>query len=163
MALWRDREGNDQGTRDSAGQRKRDVELNPVKPTTYSALTKDIETAPQMFLLGWYADYPDPQNWLSSYWKTGAQAWSMVGYSNPDLDTLLNKADATLDRDARMTLYGDAQDMIIDDCPRAFVYHTVQAFLVNPWVKEYQPNPMDLHWPGSFAPIIIDINTSMMP
>jgi hypothetical protein len=32
--------------------------------TTYTSLTKDIETAPLAFILGWCADYPDPQNWL---------------------------------------------------------------------------------------------------
>ena len=46
------------------------ISLNPVDPTTYTALTKDIETSPLMFRLGWCADYPDPQNWLSVYWKT---------------------------------------------------------------------------------------------
>ena len=140
-----------------------DVELNPVEPTTYSALTKDIETAPQLFLLGWCADYPDPQNWLSAYWKTGAQAWMMVGYSNEDLDSLLTDADSTLERDARMAKYAQAQDMIVGDCPAAFMYHDVQAFLVKPWVKDYEPNPMDFQWPGSFDPISVDIDLSMMP
>jgi oligopeptide transport system substrate-binding protein len=49
-----------------------EVTLDPVEPTTYTALTKDIATAPLAFILGWCADYPDPQNWLSVYWKTGA-------------------------------------------------------------------------------------------
>ena len=34
-----------------------------------------------MFILGWCADYPDPQNWLSVYWKTGAFG-ERIGYSN---------------------------------------------------------------------------------
>jgi len=140
-----------------------DVELNPVEPTTYSALTKDISTAPQLFLLGWCADYPDPQNWLSVYWKTGAQAWQMVGYSNPELDALLEKADSTLDQDERLELYDQAQNMMIDDCPAAFVYHDVQAFLVKPWVKGYQTCTMDFQWPGSFAPLTVEIDTSMLP
>lgn len=140
-----------------------DVELNPVEPTTYSALTKDIDTAPQLFLLGWCADYPDPQNWLSAYWKTGAQAWSMVGFSDAELDTMLEDADTTLDADVRMALYAQAQDMVIDDCPAAMMYNTVQAYLVKPWVQGLTPNPLDFNWPGSFAPAEIDIDTSMMP
>ena len=62
-------------------------------PTTYTALTKDIKTAPQTFILGWCADYPDPQNWLSVYWKTGAFG-ERIGYSNKDLDKLMDQADA---------------------------------------------------------------------
>lgn len=140
-----------------------DVELNPVEPTTYSALTKDVETAPQLFLLGWCADYPDPQNWLSGYWKTGAQAYLMVGFSDPEIDAALTEADSTLDQEERMALYARAQDMVIDDCPAAFMYHTTNNYLVKPWVKGLQPNPMDFTWPGSFAPTSIDIDTSLLP
>ncbi len=64
------------------------VKLNPVEPTAYTALTKDIKTAPQVFILGWCADYPDPQNWLSVYWKTGAFG-ARIGYSNKELDKLM--------------------------------------------------------------------------
>ena len=73
-----------------------DVKLNPVESTTYTALTKDVKTAPQAFILGWCADYPDPQNWLSVYWKTGAFG-ERIGYSNADFDALVNKADVELD------------------------------------------------------------------
>ena len=75
-----------------------DVKLNPVESTTYTALTKDVKTAPQAFILGWCADYPDPQNWLSVYWKTGAFG-ERIAYSNPELDALLTKADVELDPD----------------------------------------------------------------
>jgi oligopeptide transport system substrate-binding protein len=140
-----------------------DVELDPVEPTSYAALTKDKSTAPQLFLLGWCADYPDPQTWLSSFWKTGAHAYEMVGFSDPDLDALLEKADSTLDRERRMELYDEAQDLIIDDCPGAFMFHTVQAFLVKPWVKGCKPNPLDFDWPGSFEPLSIEIDASLKP
>ena len=66
--------------------------LDPVESTTYTALTKDIKTAPLAFILGWCADYPDPQNWLSVYWKTGAFG-ERIGYSNKDLDALMDQAD----------------------------------------------------------------------
>ena len=62
-----------------------------------------------MFILGWCADYPDPQNWLSVYWKTGAFG-ERIGYSNPDLDALVDKADVELDPAKRMELYQQAQD-----------------------------------------------------
>ncbi len=140
-----------------------DVELNPVEPTTYSALTKDIETAPQLFLLGWCADYPDPQTWISAYWKTGAQAWNMVGYSNAEVDEKIAMADTSLDQDVRIQLYQEAQDLIIADCPAAFMYHTTQAFLVKPWVTGIEPFAMDVLWPGSYEPTSVDIDTSLLP
>ncbi len=87
-----------------------EISLNPVESTTYTALTKDIETAPLAFILGWCADYPDPQNWLSVYWKTGAFG-ERIGYSNPEFDALVDQADKELDPAKRMELYQQAQDL----------------------------------------------------
>ncbi len=140
-----------------------DIELNPVESTTYTALTKDRETAPQMFILGWCADYPDPQNWLSVYWKTGAFG-ERIGYSNLDFDALVDEADTTTDPARRMELYQQAQDMLIDDCPGAFMWNNVNRYLVKPWVQGLELTPQDGGWPGQYGSVInIDIDTSMLP
>jgi oligopeptide transport system substrate-binding protein len=140
-----------------------DIELNPVEPTTYTALTKDRETAPQMFILGWCADYPDPQNWLSVYWKTGAFG-ERIAYSNLDFDALVDEADTTVDPATRADLYGQAQDLLIDDCPGAFMWNNVNAYLVKPWVMGLELTPQDAGWPGQYGSVInIDIDTSLLP
>ncbi|NJN53896.1 MAG: hypothetical protein HC804_03545 [Anaerolineae bacterium] len=139
-----------------------DIELNPVEPTTYTALTKDVETAPQMFILGWCADYPDPQNWLSVYWKTGAFG-ERIAYSNPDLDALLNEADTSTDQALRADLYQQAQDMLVQSSPGAFMWNNVNSYLVKPWVKGIETTPTDSNYPGQINPIVIDIDTEMMP
>jgi len=132
------------------------MELNPVEATTYTALTKDINTAPQVYILGWCADYPDPQNWLSVYWKTGAFG-QRIGYSNPDLDAKLNEADSTIDSAKRMTLYAEAQKMLTDTAPVAFFWNNVNSYLVKSWVKGIQTTPMDAGWPGDIDPLSITI------
>jgi oligopeptide transport system substrate-binding protein len=137
------------------------AKLNPVESTTYTALTKDIETAPQTFILGWCADYPDPQNWLSVYWKTGGFG-ERIGYSNPDFDALVNEADTTSDPAKRMELYAQAQDLLTEGAPVAFFWNNVNAYLVKPWVKGIQTTPQDT-WVGSYAAESITIDTSMIP
>lgn len=139
-----------------------EIELNPVEPTTYTALTKDRETAPQMFILGWCADYPDPQNWLSVYWKTGAFG-ERIGYSNAEFDALVDEADVSTDPERRMDLYQQAQDVLLDSAPGAFMWNNVNSYLVKPWVMGYELTPQDTDWPGSNNPITVDIDTSMMP
>ena len=139
-----------------------DISLNPVESTTYTALTKDVNTAPQLFILGWCADYPDPQNWLSVYWKTGAFG-ERIGYSNPDLDAKLVEADSTVDPVARMPLYAEAQKMLTDGAPVAFMWNNVNSYLVKPWVKGIVQTPQDAGWPGDVAPLSITIDTSMLP
>jgi oligopeptide transport system substrate-binding protein len=139
-----------------------DVKLNPVEPTTYTALTKDVKTAPLAFILGWCADYPDPQNWLSVYWKTGGFG-ERIAYSNADFDALVNQADVELDPAKRADLYQQAQDVLLDSIPGAFVWNSLNSYLVKPWVKGVITTPQDSDWAGSINPAGITIDASMMP
>ena len=140
-----------------------DMKLDPVEPTTFTSLTKDIKTAPQMFILGWCADYPDEQNWLSVYWKTGGFG-ERIGYSNAEFDKLVNAADVELDPAKRTQLYADAQKLLTDGAPVAFMYNNVNNYLVKPWVKGIVTTPQDSDFPGSTGGVTeIDIDTSMLP
>lgn len=134
-----------------------DIALNPVESTTYTALTKDVNTAPQMFILGWCADYPDPQNWLSVYWKSSSSFASRIGYASTDLDTLLNQADSTIDPTERMQYYADAQKMLTDTAPVAYMWNNVNAYLVKPWVKGVVQTPQDSGWVGDNDPLSITL------
>jgi oligopeptide transport system substrate-binding protein len=133
-----------------------DMKLNPVEATAYSALTKDVSTAPQLYILGWCADYPDPQNWLSVYWLTGTQCEDF-GYSNLELDKLIKAADVEADPVKRMKLYDEAQKFMIGDVPNAILYIRPNAYLVKPWVKGINQTPMDAAWAGIMDPLSITI------
>jgi oligopeptide transport system substrate-binding protein len=137
-----------------------DVALNPVEPTTFTNLTKEQETSPQMFILGWCADYPDPQNWLSVYWKTGGFG-ERIAYSNAEFDALVNEADSTVDPATRSDLYNQAQELMVGTLPAAFMWNNVNAYLVKPWVTGIETTPQDSGFPGSINPIAIDIDTAM--
>jgi oligopeptide transport system substrate-binding protein len=139
-----------------------EMQLNPVESTTYTALTKDIATAPQVFILGWCADYPDPQNWLSVYWKTGAFG-ERIGYSNPELDALMAQADATVDPEPRMELYAQAQDMLVAGIPVAFMWNNSNNYLVKPWVTGFVRTPMDAGWIGDNDPLTIQVDEAAKP
>jgi oligopeptide transport system substrate-binding protein len=138
------------------------ISLNPVESTTYTALTKDIATAPSVFRLGWCADYPDQQNWLSVYWKTGGFG-QRIGYSNPEFDALVDQADVELDPAKRAELYQQAQEVLVAGAPVAFMYNTINHYMVKPWVKGIKTTPQDSAWPGDIDPINITIDTSMLP
>ncbi len=138
-----------------------DLKLNPVESTTYTALTKDINTAPQTFILGWCADYPDPQNWLSVYWKTGAFG-ERIGYSNKDFDALCDLADVELDPAKRAELYAQAQTLLTDGAPVAFAWNNQNNYLVKPWVKGIVTTPQDSAFPGATADTqMIDIDLAL--
>ena len=139
-----------------------DAKLNPVESTTYTALIKDSKTAPQMFILGWCADYPDPRNWLSVFWKMGDLA-ERIKYSNKELDKIMDQADTTLDSKARMDLYQKAQDMLVAGAPVAFMWNNANSYLVKPWVKGLKTTPQDWDWAGSQSLLSIDIDAAQVP
>ena len=132
-----------------------EIAFNPVTPDVYAQLVSDPATAPQMYILGWCGDFPDPQNWLSTYWRTGGFA-DRIGYSNPQLDALLDQADATRDPATRLQLYTQAQRVLVGDVPAAFSWNNLMAFLINPRVTGVRTTPMDM-WPGSKEPLGIMI------
>lgn len=134
-----------------------DIPLKPVEPTTFTSLVKDIATSPQMFIFGWCAKYPDPHNWLS-VWKTEAAGFGeRIGFSNPEIDDVLARADAELDPAKRADLYKQAQEMLVEGSYVAFLWNTINSYLVQPWVQGITQTPMDTDWPGSLVPTSITI------
>ncbi|NWG33689.1 MAG: peptide ABC transporter substrate-binding protein [Chloroflexi bacterium] len=140
-----------------------DIALDPVDPTTATALQKDPNTFPLLSRGGWCADYPDPQNWLSVYWRSNTTFASRPGYANPEFDALVDEADQTVDPAKRMELYAKAQQVLLNDIPAAFGYNTLNHYLVKPWVKGYLTTPQDAGFPGDVTPWTITIDTSMIP
>lgn len=139
-----------------------EVKLNAVDATTYANLTRDPKTSPQMSLQGWCALYPDPHYWLSAYWKTGTVA-ERFKYSNKSLDQLLTEADATTDASRRLDLYDKAHSTLLNDVPAVFLWHSVNAYLVKPWVKEYKPAPLNRWFPGDTTSARVDIDLALLP
>jgi len=140
-----------------------DIALDPVDATTFTALQKDPNTYPLMSRGGWCADYPDPQNWLSVYWRSDTTFAQRQGYANTQFDDLTRQADVETDPAKRADLYAQAQQILLNDIPAAFGYNTLNNYLVKPWVKGYMTTPQDGTYPGDVVPYTITIDTSMVP
>jgi oligopeptide transport system substrate-binding protein len=97
----------------------------------------------QLFSGGWCADYPDPENFADVLFHTGAQQNS-GGYSNPQLDTLLEAARTEQDVTKRIGMYQQAEQIIVDDAAALFTIHHLSYELVKPYVKGYVLTPIDI-------------------
>jgi oligopeptide transport system substrate-binding protein len=97
----------------------------------------------QIFDTGWCADYPDPENFADVLFHTGS-VQNVGNYSNPQLDTLLDAARVEPDVGARMGMYQEAEQMIVDDAPALFTTHSLAYVLVKPYVKGYVLTPIDI-------------------
>ncbi len=138
-----------------------EVALAPTEGTALTELRKEPTTYPQMLLVGgWIQDYPDPQNWLSVYWTCDAIFADRVGYCNEEFDELTNEADTLTDQEARLALYEQAGQILVDDIPGPFMYNGTQTSLVNPAVTGYTATALDVEWPGQFTSLLTIDKTS---
>ncbi|WP_157984107.1 ABC transporter substrate-binding protein [Nesterenkonia muleiensis] len=94
------------------------LSIVPVEGTTLVEAQRegDYETAFQFF-----SGRIDPQANVNNYLETGA-ASNFSGYSNDEVDELLQAAAATPDTDERAELYGQAISMIHEDNPIVYLY-----------------------------------------
>jgi oligopeptide transport system substrate-binding protein len=94
-----------------------------------------------LFDNGWIADYPDPQDFLDVLFRTGSQN-NTGGYSNPQLDALLNKAAIEQDPAARLQMYQQAEQIIVQDAAMLPLFFGRSYVLVKPYVKNYSLSPL---------------------
>jgi peptide/nickel transport system substrate-binding protein len=67
------------------------------------------------------------RTWLSSNIRPGVIWSNTQGYSNPKVDQLLADAGKEMNTAKRKALYKEAQKIIVDDCPVAFLYESVNT------------------------------------
>ncbi len=70
-----------------------------------------------VFLLGWYPDYVDPDNYTWSFAHSEAADDLGIFYSNPKMDELLEAAQTETDMEKRMELYAEIQELWTTECP----------------------------------------------
>ncbi len=108
-----------------------------IEQEDFGLFLRDIDDGNfEMFSLGWIADYPDPQNFLDI--KLHSESLNNEsGYTNPAVDALLDQADGEVDEAARLALYQQAEELIVDDMPWAPLYHGKASYLVKPYVDGF--------------------------
>jgi oligopeptide transport system substrate-binding protein len=99
------------------------------------------EEVDSMYYMGWIADYPHPQDFLDVLFHTGMQ-YNYGGYSNSAIDNILEQAAIEQDNAKSLTLYQQAEQMLIDDAAMIPLWFGQTIILVKPYVEGYQPNAL---------------------
>ncbi len=99
------------------------------------------EEKDEMFDMGWIADYPHPQDFLDILFHSGTDN-NYGGYSNPEVDALLEKANVELDNELRLALYQQAEQKLVEGAACLPLWFGRNYILVKPYVKGYNLNPM---------------------
>jgi oligopeptide transport system substrate-binding protein len=112
-----------------------EVSVRQLEPEIFSYFLR--EEADQMFVSGWIADYPDPQNFLDILFHTGAE-YNTGNYSNPQVDTLLDQAGIEQEETTRFAQYQQAEQKIVDEAACLPLWFGKTYLLVKPYVKNYK-------------------------
>lgn len=97
--------------------------------------------AGHFYATSWCADYPDPQNFLDIlYHSTSTQ--NLGGFSDPQIDGLLEAARVETDVTRRIGMYQEAEQEIVDAAPVVWISHGETAVLVSPDLIDYVLTPI---------------------
>ena len=97
-----------------------DVEVYP-DVSTWKAARDSYQY--DFYVMGWFADYDDPANFLDLFTSTSPYGKFMGGFSNADYDALMEQADSSLDESERADLFTKAETILMDQagvCPLYF-------------------------------------------
>jgi peptide/nickel transport system substrate-binding protein/oligopeptide transport system substrate-binding protein len=92
-----------------------------------------------VFLRAWYADVPDPENFLVKLFHSKSPR-NYMGYANPIVDALLLRAQNQADPAGRVALYRRAEELIVQDAPIIPVWHYTYERLFQPYVRSVEVN-----------------------
>jgi peptide/nickel transport system substrate-binding protein len=106
----------------------------------------------EMALLGWIADTPDPDNFLSTFFHSKAavpgSATNISFYRNPEMDRLLDEAITVTDPTKRAALYDEALELWARDLPLLPLVQGDQITVLDSRIAGYVLSPTGNHFFG---------------
>ena len=118
-----------------------EVQVRQVEPGNF--LYHLSQEKDEMFILGWIADYPDPDNFLGALFHSGSEN-DIFGYNNSQLDALLDEAAVEQDEAVRIAMYRQAEQGVVEQAPCLPLWFGTNYLLVKPYVKDSQMNPLGI-------------------
>lgn len=107
----------------------------------WSAFKQAVEHGtPDAFYLDWFADYPDPENFLSPLFHSSNRGGggNRTGYVNERVDSLLGEAALCGDPAARWELYRRAEEIVYREAPWIFLWFPTRYEIVSPRLRGYR-------------------------
>lgn len=123
---------------------KLNIELN-IRSTEYNRFQENMRTgAEQIFMWGWNADYPDPENFLFLLYgpngkvKYGGE--NAANYTNSEFDQLFDKMKNMENSDERAAIIQKMIDIVRQDAPWVFGVFPKDYVLNHQWMSPVKMN-----------------------
>jgi ABC-type transport system substrate-binding protein len=96
---------------------------------------------------GWQGDNGDPDNFLFALLGGPSKGAGNVSfYENPEVDKLLNQAVEVSDQEERKKLYHQAEQMMVDDAPCAFLGYQKHQVVTRANITDFQLQPTYIYY-----------------
>jgi len=103
-------------------------------------------------LWGWGNPFLDADNTFNPRLRTAPKLTGLTNYSNAEFDRLVDEARATIDRDKRLAMYKQAQEILLDDPPYIFLYGLKDVYGVSSRV-DWSPRSDEFIWAYYAKPV----------
>ncbi len=118
-----------------------------IRNTMYNRFQeKMLKGTAQIFIWGWNADYPDPENFLFLLYgpnsKVASNGENAANYQNPEFDRLFDIMKNMPNGDERQSIIEQMTDIVRHDAPWAFGFHPKKFGLYHQWFLNAKPNLM---------------------
>ncbi|TMC15603.1 MAG: peptide ABC transporter substrate-binding protein [Chloroflexi bacterium] len=125
--------------------------------------TKGSNGPLQMWQAGWNADYPDPQNWTSTFFSNGSdynqfnygQNQSAAASEQQQVQQQLAQADVSKDQAQRLKLYYDAEQKIVNDVGWLPLWQEKLQSLTRPNIQNLSINAAQQISPDEWSKIYV--------
>jgi peptide/nickel transport system substrate-binding protein/oligopeptide transport system substrate-binding protein len=94
-----------------------------------------------MFILAWYADFPDPDSLFYSLFHSKSKN-NFVAYHRMEVDRLLDKARAERDYLKRMAAYRKIEEIVLEDAPIVPMINHLLQLVYQPYVRGIELNAL---------------------
>jgi oligopeptide transport system substrate-binding protein len=101
-----------------------------------------------MFILAWYADFPDPDSLFYSLFHSKSKN-NFVAYHRMEVDRLLDKARAERDYLKRMAAYRKIEEIVLEDAPIVPMINHLLQLVYQPYVRGIELNALG----GPYTPM----------
>jgi peptide/nickel transport system substrate-binding protein len=101
-----------------------------------------------MFQIGWQADYPDPDNFVTPFMDSEGDFAYYTGYNNPAVDALIDEARIETNTTTRQADYYSLQQTYYDDAPGIMLVQPLGRRFFTKYVHGFYFNPIIPGLPG---------------
>jgi ABC-type transport system substrate-binding protein len=118
-----------------------------VRETDWNRFQEKIRKgSQQLFILGWNADYPDPENFMfllhGPQARSKSQGENAANYANAEFDALFEKMKNMPNSAERQAIVDRMTDLARRDAPWIWGFHPKDFSLSHGWLSNVKPNNM---------------------